>query len=81
MLSYRVIRDTLVAIKGHISIFYTLCENIAKLDVLQSLAQASAGNNYVRPTFNKYMEIIEGRHPLLEFVLVREPVPNDVVSV
>lgn len=53
---------------------------LAKLDVLQSLAEAAIRNNYTKPAVNErdVIEIKEGRHPVVEKVLVQETfVPND----
>jgi len=55
---------------------------IARLDVLCSLAQAAAVNNYVRPEIleEDVLEIAEGRHPVVEQVLSGERfVPNDAI--
>ncbi|MGF0039168.1 DNA mismatch repair protein MutS [Peptoniphilaceae bacterium SGI.131] len=43
-------------------------DNIASLDALNSFAQVSKNNNYVRPVFNKenYFDIKNGRHPIVE---------------
>lgn len=53
---------------------------MARLDVLQSLAEAAVRNNYAKPVVkeNDVLEIKEGRHPVVEKVLVHESfVPND----
>jgi DNA mismatch repair protein MutS len=53
---------------------------LARLDVLQSLAEAAASLNYVRPRVHEGDEIVirEGRHPVVETVDQREPyTPND----
>lgn len=53
---------------------------LAKLDVLQSLAEAAIRNNYTKPAVNAgdVLEIKEGRHPVVEKVLAQETfVPND----
>ena len=53
---------------------------LATLDVLASLAQVAAENRYVRPaiTEDRMLRIKDGRHPVLEQVLVMEKfVPND----
>lgn len=53
---------------------------LAALDVLQSLAEAAITHNYTKPVVNErdIIEIKEGRHPVVEKVLVGEKfVPND----
>ena len=55
-------------------------EAVAVIDVLYSLAQVAAENNYIRPkvTDEKASDIRDGRHPVLEKTLEDEKfVPND----
>lgn len=55
--------------------------SIARLDVLAAFAEVAHLNNYCRPRVGNegIIEIIEGRHPVLEQCLVGERfVPNDV---
>jgi DNA mismatch repair protein MutS len=55
---------------------------LATLDVLAGLAELARHQNYCRPTVNDNhrIEIIEGRHPVLEQTLLEERfVPNDVL--
>ncbi|MFD2168439.1 DNA mismatch repair protein MutS [Tumebacillus lipolyticus] len=57
-------------------------ESIALVDVLQSLATVSSKRRYVRPEImtDDRIEIIEGRHPVVEAMLKGEPfVANDTV--
>jgi DNA mismatch repair protein MutS len=75
-------------------IFYRVCNQVAvysesilgtahflaQLDVLSSLSEVAARNNYVRPVFNHDMSIIikEGRHPVVERTLPESSfIPND----
>lgn len=54
---------------------------IAKLDVLQSFATVSDMHGYVKPTFNNNdnLEIIDGRHPVVETVMeAQEYVANSI---
>ncbi|MDO8682698.1 MAG: DNA mismatch repair protein MutS [Armatimonadota bacterium] len=53
---------------------------IAELDVLASLAEVAAANDYIKPEINDGEEIIirNGRHPVVEYALSDERfVPND----
>jgi len=53
---------------------------LAHLDVYAALAEVAIGNNYVRPvlTDGQEIEIIAGRHPVVELTRREEPfVPND----
>ncbi len=53
---------------------------LGELDVLVCLAEVAEENDYVRPEVVEApgIEIIEGRHPVLEKVLSRDFVPNTV---
>lgn len=55
-------------------------EAIAAIDVLAGLAQCAAERRYVRPDFidESAIEIVDGRHPVMESVLHTNFVPNDV---
>lgn len=57
-----------------------LANRIAFIDVLASLALVSAENGFVKPTFNyeRKIEIVDGRHPVIEKVMKNNYVPNDV---
>lgn len=66
-------------IRDYLDIFYKLIEDIAKLDVLQSLAEASSGNGYVRPKFADYIDIANAKHPMLDMLCSKEPVANPIV--
>ena len=59
----------------------TLAEQVATIDVLLSFAEVSAKNNYVRPTFteNRTVNVVDGRHPVIETILKDEYVVNDIV--
>jgi len=67
------VREQLVPIQN-------VARAIARVDVLQSLAEAAASYRYVRPrvTAGGAILIRDGRHPLVERLLQREVfVPND----
>jgi DNA mismatch repair protein MutS len=53
---------------------------LAQLDVLCSLAQCAAERGYVRPEFidQSEIDIVDGRHPVMEAVLRTHFVPNDL---
>jgi len=55
-------------------------DTIAAIDALASLAQCAAERGYVRPEFveESVIAIEEGRHPVMEAVLRRNFVPNDL---
>ncbi len=57
-------------------------EIIAKLDVASSLALGAIENNYTRPIIDDSfdMEIVEGRHPVVEYVLSKNGNNNFVAN-
>ncbi|MCC6711296.1 MAG: DNA mismatch repair protein MutS [Candidatus Pacebacteria bacterium] len=60
----------------------TAATAIANLDCLASFAQLAEARNYIRPkiTDNGKTEIIQGRHPVVEQLLVKKQfVPNDTL--
>ncbi|XP_018318925.1 uncharacterized protein LOC108732555 [Agrilus planipennis] len=75
-----ITHKTLVNIKERVAVFYKLCEDISKLDMLQSLAKLSGDTNYVRPKFDDYMEIKHGRHPILDFICSETPTSNSTIA-
>ncbi|MBE6138514.1 MAG: DNA mismatch repair protein MutS [Firmicutes bacterium] len=75
-----------IAIRDKVKDFIPALQNISKIiseiDVLQAFATITEENNYVRPTLtdDDSLEIIEGRHPVVEKVLDNDVyVPNDVL--
>lgn len=76
-----MVHSLIVELKKYIPLFYTLCEEIAYLDFLQSLAETSLSSKYEKPNFGKFTDIINARHPLLDFLLPVKPVPNSIVSI
>lgn len=58
-----------------------LATQISELDMLISLSEVAKEHNYVRPIFSLYneMEIIDGRHPIIEAFSNNEFIPNDLV--
>ncbi len=70
----KTIRDNILAIRATADI-------LSELDALLALAICSEEYNLVRPTLNDkgIVEIIEGRHPVVEIVNKKEYVPNDCI--
>ena len=54
---------------------------ISEIDVLSSFALVSEKYHYTKPTIsiNNELEIIDGRHPVVEKVIKDEYVPNDII--
>jgi DNA mismatch repair protein MutS len=67
------------ALLPHVSTFQELAYGLARIDVLTSLAALAAERRYCRPTISddRVLEIIDGRHPVLDQQLGSEFVAND----
>ena len=81
-LEYNIFIEIRDKVKEYIPILQKISKVISELDVLQSFATVTEENNYVRPiiTYNHSLEIIDGRHPVVEKVLEGDTyVPNDVL--
>ena len=68
-------------IGSQISRLQLVAQVVAELDVLSSLAEVAASEGYVRPelTDGFDLEIVGGRHPVVERMMPREKfIPNDV---
>ncbi|XP_072948784.1 mutS protein homolog 4-like [Epargyreus clarus] len=75
-----VISTLLKELRPFMSSLYKLCENVAELDILLALAQASSIGSYIRPDFNNYLDIRNSVHPLLDYNSQVLPVPNDIFA-
>jgi len=64
----------------HVESLGELAQSLARLDVLCALAVLAQQRRYCRPTLSedRTLEIVEGRHPVLEQQLGSEFVANDV---
>lgn len=79
-LEYQLFSALREAIKRQLSDIQHTARQVARLDVLCALSEAAARNNYIRPqiTSDKEIRIKDGRHPVIEQLLVKERfVPND----
>jgi DNA mismatch repair protein MutS len=58
----------------------TTARLLARIDVFASLAEVAVRSRYVRPVLSEdsRLEIVAGRHPVVERVLEEEFVPNDL---
>lgn len=58
-----------------------IAKTISEIDVLSSFALISEKYNYTRPTLTKEhnLEIIDGRHPVVEKVINENYIPNDII--
>jgi len=73
--------DELVAqLKEYVKEILHTAKAVAQVDFLLSMAEVSKENNYVRPQMTsqaKNINIIEGRHPVVEKIISEPFVPND----
>lgn len=65
----------------YISSLQVLANIIASIDVLIAFSEVSMKYHYVRPNFsmNREINIVDGRHPVLETILDEGYVSNDIV--
>ncbi|MCU6798084.1 DNA mismatch repair protein MutS [Paenibacillus sp. WQ 127069] len=70
-LEYELFMQLRDKLSVHISRLQKLAEQIAAVDVYQSMAAVSAANRYSRPEIGEFYElhIEEGRHPVVEAVM------------
>ncbi len=68
-------------VKKYISSLQKVSSKIAYYDVIQSFATIAEENNFIKPTINEdnVVEIIGGRHPVVESVIEGEYIDNDVI--
>lgn len=80
-LEYNLFCEIRESIKNEILDLKDTAGIISELDVLSTLAVDSLEYNLVRPTLNdtKEIEIINGRHPVIEKVSNKTYIPNDVL--
>ena len=80
-LEYDVFNQIKDDVKKYISSLQKVSSKIAYYDVMQSFATIAEDNNFIKPTINdeNYIEIIGGRHPVVESVIEGEYIDNDIV--
>jgi DNA mismatch repair protein MutS len=65
---------------GHVDDILAAADALAHIDALASLAQVASERSYVRPAFveSSTIDVVDGRHPVVEALLGSAFVPNDV---
>ncbi|GMU19463.1 MAG: DNA mismatch repair protein MutS [Candidatus Babeliales bacterium] len=68
-------------VHGYLGLLRKLAHALANLDALIGLARVSYEKSYVRPQFNenRKLEIMGGRHPVVERVIGHHFIPNDTL--
>jgi len=80
-LEYNLFNEIKTEVKKKIFDLKKTANTISELDALTSLAVCADELNLVRPNINEegIIEIIDGRHPVIERVSDKEYVPNDCI--
>lgn len=80
LLEQRLFEQVRQKLLPHLQKFQEMAEGIARLDCLSGLAILAQERRYCRPalTEDRTLEIVDGRHPVLEQQLGSEFVANDV---
>ncbi|XP_057289940.1 mutS protein homolog 4-like isoform X2 [Hydractinia symbiolongicarpus] len=81
-LSNIVISELMKNIREKIGCLYKLAECVSVLDMIVSFANAATLSSYVRPEFTDTLAVKQGRHPILDkmVLLSGPPVPNDAYA-
>ncbi|MDO6355439.1 DNA mismatch repair protein MutS [Caloramator sp. CAR-1] len=80
-LEYELFVDVRNKVYSQVERIKKIAQYLAIIDVLLSFARVSFENNYVKPeiTNDGIIEIIDGRHPVVEKVISSPFVPNDTI--
>ena len=80
-LEYEIFTEIRAEVNKYTSRIQEISSIVSEIDLLISLADIADKYNLIRPTFNDKheIEIIEGRHPVVEAVNKVDYVPNDII--
>ena len=80
-LEYEVFNNIKDEIKKYIFSLQKVSSRVAYYDVMQSFASVAEDNNFIKPVINEdgIINIIGGRHPVVESVIDGEYIDNDVI--
>lgn len=80
-LEYDIFNEIKEEIKKYINKLQIVSNKIAFYDVMQAFATVAEENLFVRPIISdkKIINVIDGRHPVVEKVIKEEYIPNDVI--
>ncbi len=79
-LEYEVFNNIKSIIKENISLLQKVSNKVAYLDVIASFATISEEKNFIRPIISDgEVNIISGRHPVVENVIEGEYIDNDII--
>ncbi len=79
-LEYEIFSSLRSLTAKYIESLQTLADNLATIDCYISLSDIACEFNYVRPSFNnnRRVNIVDGRHPVLETIMKSGYIVNDV---
>ncbi len=80
-LEYDLFSDIRAKVGANTERILKCARGVSAIDVLQSLGEVADKNGYVKPTVNtgNNINIVNGRHPVVERVNTTEFIPNDTV--
>jgi DNA mismatch repair protein MutS len=79
-LEYELFDDLRRQVAGHAAALLTTARALARLDVIAGLAEIAHARNHARPVVDASaaLDILDGRHPVLEARATEPVTPNDV---
>ena len=80
-LEYDLFEQIRLKCKDNIVDLQKLASLLSYVDMMNALSIVAKDNKYVRPIFSHYdeLEIKDGRHPVIEKVMEKEFIPNDLI--
>ncbi|KAJ2878099.1 MutS protein msh4, partial [Coemansia aciculifera] len=79
LLTEKAIHDVADVIRENVAVLYRVSEAVALLDMLVSFAHHCTISESVVPAFSDCIQIVDGRHPILE-AMGSQVVPNSVTT-
>jgi len=80
-MEYEIFMEIIKEVNKYIEEVQEVSNLIGEIDIYAGLAEVAALNSYIRPeiTGTRKIWIKEGRHPVLDIMLVGEFIPNDII--
>ncbi|CAD7089356.1 unnamed protein product [Hermetia illucens] len=79
--SYRIARNLVENLLNNADANYELVSAVSKLDIILSLAKASARSGYCCPKFGRETRVVGAIYPFLEYTSSQPmPVPNNIIG-
>lgn len=78
-LEIELFNQLLKQIRGYLPRLQKLAYTLANIDCIYALSEVGASNNFVRPQFSDdKLEIIDGKHPILDKLMKKKYVANSI---